>query len=119
MAIMSLDCATELPAQPDILQELGFTLAEIEALLDGVLTREGWAHVKERVRRPGLSYQVRSPTESSEVLLCFQPLPDRSFAGGRIRFPCTRLTGKFRNASPHFIDGWLRRLQHIFLKGGG
>jgi len=100
-------------------QELGFTLAEIEALLDGVLAREGWSHVKERALPGGLRYRVQSAIDGGEVLLRFTSLPDRTFAGGRMRFPRTRFTGTFRDASATFVEGWLRRLQHTFLKGGG
>ena len=94
-------------------------MAEIEALLDGVLAREGWSHVKERALPDSLRYRIHSATEGGEVLLRFTSLPDRTFAGGRMRFPRTRFTGMFRDASAAFVEGWLRRLQHTFLKGGG
>ena len=119
MASVGWGHAGEAGGRPSLVQELGFTLAEIEALLDGVLAREGWSHVKERALPGGLRYRVQSAIDGGEVLLRFTSLPDRTFAGGRMRFPRTRFTGTFRDASATFVEGWLRRLQHTFLKGGG
>lgn len=119
MASLSWEHASEGDDHPAIVQELGFTLAEIEALLDGVLAREGWSHAKEHALPHSLRYRVHSSAEGGEVLLRFEPLPDRTFATGRLSFPCTRFTGMFRDTSATVMEGWHRRLQHTFLKGGG
>jgi hypothetical protein len=119
MASRSSKGADEADDRPAIVQELGFTVAEIEALLDGVLARQGCSFAKERALPQRLSYRVHSPSDRGSMLLHFEPLPDRTFAGGRMRFPRTRLTGIFLDASANVIEAWQRRLQQTFLKGGG
>lgn len=104
--------------EPYLVQELGFSMGEIEALLDGVLRREGWPHTKEGAPPHRLSYRV-SGAAGTEALFRFEALSDRTFAAGHIRFPRTRFTGTFQQASPEFVERWQRRLQQIFLKGGG
>jgi len=104
--------------EPYLVQELGFSIGEIEALLDGVLRREGWPHTKERALPHGLTYRVTGGT-GAEALFRFEPLSDRTFAAGHMRVPRTRFTSTFRQASPECIERWQRRLQQTFLKGGG
>jgi hypothetical protein len=118
MAGISLPQGDEAPEAPGIVQELGFSAAEIEALLDRALAREGWVHTKVKPLPDRLCYRVQSPT-GAEALLCFDALSDRTFASGRIRVPCTRFRGTFRRASAEFVAGWQQRLQRLFLKGGG